>query len=87
MSRALILTLLLVLSPIAAPAALGHACSGTASDCTCPVPNDGQAHSHAGPSGSCTNGASATPGGASVPGPALAVVLVAFAVLALARRR
>lgn len=85
--RLLIFVMLLATVIPVVPTAAAHACSGTAANCVCPVPNDGQAHSHAGPSGSCTNGASATPGGAQAPGPALPAVLVALVVLAALVRR
>jgi hypothetical protein len=79
--------------PAFVPTALSHSCGGTQSDCTCPIPSDGKAHSHAGPGGSCSGAggaqASATPGGASAtPGAPLVLVLlvVALAAVGFSRR-
>lgn len=87
MKPTLVITLVLLAFASYTPVAAAHACSGTQSDCVCPAPSDGKAHSHAGPSGSCTNGASATPGGASVPAPALPLVVAAMVLALVAFRR
>lgn len=86
--KAWVLLIMLVASATLLPQVQAHSCGG-GSDCVCPVPDDGAAHAHAGPGGSCTNGANATPGGASAPGVGLMAILVGVALVAalVTRRR
>jgi hypothetical protein len=91
--RRLLVTIMLVAAALPwIPAVAAHSCAGTSPDCVCPAPNDGQAHSHAGPTGSCSSGpggqASATPGGAKAsPAWGLVGTLCALAGVALLARR
>jgi hypothetical protein len=89
MRRLLVAALVLAASVPLVPVAVAHTCAGTSPDCVCPAPNDGQYHNHAGPTGSCTSGASATPGGAKAPSTQVAGVVLALgcAALLVARRR
>lgn len=91
----LLLVLALILASFAfIPGAQAHQCSSGSSggDCVCPAPNDGKAHQHANPGGSCQAAAgfsqSATPGGASqTPGFGVLGAAIAVGIAAMAARR